>query len=336
MPAVWNGDLNELTNLLQTSMRLYTGRNLNLQNPLAHQNIPHNLWRYCIIGFFIFLQGVNAWHLRCALRKIWRIIGGLFVRKVGVEYYLIRFQIYHEFFRAVRQGSRAIMNDILMISVWHEGQDIRDINLTHVEMNVTIRGLNLEQFQDFDDIRGFVFHMGEIIAFDPPRYTENDTYEITFRVTMNVFNTLRSNTNANDGRGGINTLTFDYHDLPYNFCIFCRRLGHRQDDCARYMQAQNLIQNGYPLPAPPVLYPPVQPPNVDMGDEDDEFGFLANEDGFSSTNSSKNSSHTNQTEVSIHDHDDAISPVISEELLMKIKRPDTPPIVVNPHQWDEY
>ncbi|KAI3872795.1 hypothetical protein MKX03_018998, partial [Papaver bracteatum] len=96
--------------------------------------------------------------------------------------------------------------------------------------------------------------------------------------------------------GGINTLTFDYHDLPYNFCIFCRRLGHRQDDCARYMQDQNLIQNGYPLPAPPALYPPVQPPNIDMGDADDEFGFLANEYGFSSTNNSNNSAHTNQTE----------------------------------------
>lgn len=144
MPAIWNSDLSELTNMLQHSMRLDTGRNINLQNPLAHENVPHNLWRYCIIGVFFSLHGVNARHLRCALKKIWRIRGGMSVRQAGMEYYLIRFQIYHEFVRVIRQGIRAIMNDIFMLSVWHEGQDIREIILTHVEMNITIRGLNIE------------------------------------------------------------------------------------------------------------------------------------------------------------------------------------------------
>ncbi|XP_026411883.1 uncharacterized protein LOC113307648 [Papaver somniferum] len=338
MPAVWNGDLAELTNLLQTSMRLDTNRNLNLQNPAAHQNVPHNLWRYCIIGFFFSLHGANAWHLICALRKIWRIRGGLSVRQAGVEYYLIRFQIYHEFVRAVRQGSRAIMNDIFMMSVWHEDQDIREIILTHVELNITIRGLNLEQLQDFDDIRGFVFNMGEIIAFDPPRLTENGSYAMTVRLTMNVFNTLRENTIADDGRGGLNTLTFEYHDLPHNFCEFCRRLGHKQEDCGQYMQAQNLVQHGYQLPTPPALYPPLHPSDAYMadfmGDADDEFDFLAN-DNDSSTNNN-NSTATNQMEINIHDHDDAISSVTSEELLVKIKKPNSPPFVVNPHQWDEF
>ncbi|KAI3896362.1 hypothetical protein MKX03_017508, partial [Papaver bracteatum] len=167
--------------------------------------------------------------------------------------------------------------------------------------------LNLEQLQDFDDIRGFVYHMGEIIAFDPPRFKKNGLYDMTVRLTMNVFNTLRENTLADDRRGGINTLTFVYHDLPYNFCVFCQRLGHRKDDCARYMKAQNLFQHGYPLPTPPALYPPLHPPDNNMGDVNDEFGFLADKDGFSSTNNNNNSVNTTQMEINIHDHDDAIS-----------------------------
>ncbi|KAI3839731.1 hypothetical protein MKW98_010036 [Papaver atlanticum] len=70
-------------------------------------------------------------------------------------------------------------------------------------MNITIRRLNLEQLQDFDDIRGYVYHMGEIIAFDPPRLIENETYAMTVRLTMNVFSILRAHTLADDGRGGI-------------------------------------------------------------------------------------------------------------------------------------
>ncbi|KAI3906392.1 hypothetical protein MKW92_052232 [Papaver armeniacum] len=72
-----------------------------------------------------------------------------------------------------------------------------------------------------------------------------------------------------------------------------------------------------------------------MGDADDEFGFLAN-DNDSSTSNKNNSAATNQTEINIHDHDDAISPVTSKELLVKIKKPKSPPFVVNPHQWDEF
>lgn len=91
MPAVWNGDLDQLTNILQTSMRLDTDRNLNPQNPLAHQNVPHNLCRHYLIEGFFTLHGVNAWKLRCALRRIWSIRGGMSVRHAGIEYYLIRF-----------------------------------------------------------------------------------------------------------------------------------------------------------------------------------------------------------------------------------------------------
>lgn len=94
------------------------------------------------------------------------------MRHTGIEYYLIRFQLYHKFVRIVRHGSRTIMNDIFLMSVWHEDQDFRLINLTHDELNITIRGLTLEQLEDFDDIRGYVLPIGEIIAFDQPIYTQ--------------------------------------------------------------------------------------------------------------------------------------------------------------------
>ncbi|KAI3908202.1 hypothetical protein MKW98_029503, partial [Papaver atlanticum] len=99
------------------------------------------------------------------------------------------------------------------MSVWHEDQDIGQIILTHVELNITIRGLTLEQLEDFDDIRGYVYHMGDIIAFDQPIYTQQGTYEMTVRVTMNVFNTLRASTTADNGRGGLNTLTMTFHTI---------------------------------------------------------------------------------------------------------------------------
>lgn len=136
--------------------------------------------------------------------------------------------------------------------------------------------------------------MGEIIAFDPPRHTENGSYAMKVRVTMNVFNPLRAYTLADNGRGGINTLTFEYHDLPHNFCEFFRRLGHRQEDFAQYMQAQNLIQHGYPLPAPPALYPPVHQQADDaMGDADDELGVFDSDSDTPSPNNSHNSGNSN-------------------------------------------
>ncbi|KAI3878896.1 hypothetical protein MKX03_003017, partial [Papaver bracteatum] len=54
MPAIWNGDLDQLTHMLRASMRLDTSRNLNFQNPIAHQNVPHNLWRHYIIGGVLY------------------------------------------------------------------------------------------------------------------------------------------------------------------------------------------------------------------------------------------------------------------------------------------
>ncbi|KAI3924081.1 hypothetical protein MKW92_045281, partial [Papaver armeniacum] len=232
------------------------------------------------------------------------------------------------------------MNDIFMMSVWHENQDIREIILTHAELNITIRSLNLEKLQDFDDIIGFVFNMGEIIAFDPPRLTENRSYAMTVRLTMNVFNTLRENTIADDGRGGLNTLTFEYHNLPHNFYEFCRRLGHRQEDCGQYMQAQNLVQQGYHVPAPPAYIHRYihQMLTCQISWEMQMLSsasllMIYND---SSTNSSNNLDATNQMEISIHDHDEAISPVTFEELFVKIKKPKSPPFVVNPYQRDEF
>ncbi|RZC94365.1 hypothetical protein C5167_003929 [Papaver somniferum] len=345
MPAVWNGDLDQLTHMLQASMRLDTSRNLNIQNPNAHQNVPHNLWRYCLIAVFFTLHGVNAWHLRCALRKKWRVGGGMSVRQFEVEYYLIRFQIYHEFVRVVRHGSRAILNDIFMISVWHEDQDFRQINLTHVELNITIRGLTLEQLEDFDDVRGYVFHVGEIIAFDQPIYTQQGTYEMTVKVSMNIFNTLRENTIADNGRGGLNTLTFEYHDLPFIFCEFCRRLGHRHEDCAQNRQAQNLVQNGYQLPATPAMYPPLHQQEDDddmedlIGNADDEHGFFNDDSDTSSTSRSNHSAASNKYEISITDHNEAILPEEEKHIAginQEISLPLSPPYVVNPHLWDEF
>ncbi|KAI3905912.1 hypothetical protein MKW98_030487 [Papaver atlanticum] len=174
--------------MLQYSMRLDTGRNLNFnQDPNNQLNVPHDLWRRCIIRGFFSLHGVNAWHLRCALRRIWRIRGGFSVKQTGIEYYLIRFELYHEFVRVVRHASRAIMNDTFMLIVWYKGQPIREVHLTHVELNITIRGLTLEQLEDFDDVIGYVYDMGEIIAFDPPRLEDNGEYAMTVRVTMNIF-----------------------------------------------------------------------------------------------------------------------------------------------------
>ncbi|KAI3884709.1 hypothetical protein MKW92_004201, partial [Papaver armeniacum] len=268
---------------------------------------------------------------------IWRIRGGLSVKQTGIEYYLIRFEWYHEFVRVVRNGSRAIMNDTFMLSVWHEDQPISEVHLTHVELNITIRGLTVEQLEEFDDIRGYVYDMGEIIASDPPRLEDNELYAMTVRVTMNIFNTLRAATLADNGRGGINTLTFEYHDLPYNFCIFCRRLGHRQEACAQYLQAQNLIQRGYQLPAPPALYPPLHMEEHDgmenlEDDADDEHGLFASDND---SHSSHNSAATNKTEMNIRDYDEAIIPGDNEESPMKILKPDSPIFVANPHQWND-
>ncbi|KAI3848803.1 hypothetical protein MKX03_017851 [Papaver bracteatum] len=212
-------------------------------------------------------------------------------------------------------------------------------------MNITIRGLTLEQLEDFDDVRGYVFHIGEIIAFDQPVYTQQGTYEMTVRISMNIFNTLRESTVADNGKGGLNTLTFEYHELPYNFCEFCRRLGQRHEDCAQYRQAQNLVQNGYQLPAPPGLYPPLhqQPNDEDMeelnGNADDKLGFFHDGNDTSSTNSSTQSVASNKSEISISDHNEAILPEEDKNIAdsnPEITPPLSPPYVVNPLLWDEF
>ncbi|KAI3921705.1 hypothetical protein MKW98_016561 [Papaver atlanticum] len=199
------------------------------------------------------------------------------------------------------------------------------------------KGLQSSQ-SGFYNLIVFPFSVGLKYLFIKSNNVQNGAVGIDIQYSFPLAGKHWVFTLADNGRGGINTLTFEYHDLPHNFCEFCRRLGHRQEDCAQYMQAQNIIQHGYPLPAPPALYPPVhQQANDDMGDADNELGAFDSDSDISSPNNSHNSGNSNQTELSIHDDDDAISPVTSEELLLKIKRPNTPPIVViNPHQWDEY
>ncbi|KAI3881799.1 hypothetical protein MKX03_002813, partial [Papaver bracteatum] len=182
-----------------------------------------------------------------------------------------------------------------------------------------------------------MYDMGEIIAIDPPRLEENEQYAMTMRVTMNIFNNLRAEPLADNGRGGIKTLTFEYHDLPFNFYIFCHRLGHRQEACAQYLQAQNFIQRGYQLPAPLDLYPPLHMEEDDImenleDDADNEHGFFVSDND---SHSSHNSATTNKTEMNIRDYDEAIIPGDNEEIPMKIIKPNSPIFVVNPHQWDD-
>ncbi|KAI3883032.1 hypothetical protein MKX03_003457 [Papaver bracteatum] len=162
---------------------------------------------------------------------------------------------------------------------------------------------------------------------------------MTARVTMNVFNTLRESTIADNVRGGLNTLTFEYHDLPHFFCEFCRRLGHRHEDCAQYMQAQNLVQHGYQLPAPLALYPSLHPHEYDDMHPDNEQGLFADDSDSSSTNSSNGSVPSNQSERSIKDHNEAIIPNESENsegMTLNFNAPPSPPFIVNPHLWDEF
>ncbi|RZC61466.1 hypothetical protein C5167_023216 [Papaver somniferum] len=75
-------------------------------------------------------------------------------------------------------------------------------------------------------------------------------------------------THAENGRGGVNYLSFEYHGLPYSFCCFCRRLRHHQDECADYLQAQLLVQHERAI-----LYPPeFQPPLLVSEDEMEDSG----------------------------------------------------------------
>ncbi|RZC58037.1 hypothetical protein C5167_005337 [Papaver somniferum] len=75
-------------------------------------------------------------------------------------------------------------------------------------------------------------------------------------------------TDADDGRGGINYLSFEYHGLPYLFCCFCHQLRHRQVERADYLQAQQLVQH-----EPAILFPPeFQPPLLVSEDETEDSG----------------------------------------------------------------
>ncbi|KAI3892991.1 hypothetical protein MKX03_008989 [Papaver bracteatum] len=160
---------------------------------------------------------------------------------------------------------------------------------------------------------------------------------MTVRVTMNIFNTLRASTIADNRRGGLNTLTFEYHDLPYNFCEFCRRLGHRHEDCAQYMQPQNLVKNGYQMPALPALYSPLHQQDDDdmddfMGNADADHGLFADD---SDTSNNTHSVASNNTEINISDHNEVIIPEESKDttcISQEIPPPPSPPYVVNPHQ----
>lgn len=162
---------------------------------------------------------------------------------------------------------------------------------------------------------------------------------MTVRVTTNVFNTLRASTIADNGRGGLNTLTFEYHDLSHFFCEYCRRLGHRHEDCAQYKQAQNLVQHGYQLPSPLALYPPLHPHEDDDMIADSEQGLFDDDSDSSSTNSNNGSVPSNQSKRSIKDHNEAIiqnESEVSEGMTLNFNSPPSPPIIVNPHLWDEF
>lgn len=79
---------------------------------------------------------------------------------------------------------------------------------------------------ELDDIRGSVAHMGEIVAYDSPRQAEKGLLSMRIHLTMDVCHPLHPGTDADNGRGGINYLSFGYHGLPYLYCCFCIRIGH--------------------------------------------------------------------------------------------------------------
>ncbi|KAI3908201.1 hypothetical protein MKW98_029502, partial [Papaver atlanticum] len=98
------------------------------------------------------------------------------------------------------------------------------------------------------------------------------------------------------------------------------------------------------LPAPPALYPPLHQHEDDdmddlLGNAYDEQGVFVDDSDNSSTNSSNISTTSNQSEISIKDHNEAIIPNENEELEGKnlnFQTPSSPPIIVNPYQWDDF
>ncbi|KAI3994749.1 hypothetical protein MKX01_037300 [Papaver californicum] len=209
------------------------------------------------------------------------------------------------------------MGDTLMLRVWDNGQDIYEIILTNVEINLTIIGLTRKQAELPSNIRGYVERLGEVVVFDNPRQTSDGSYTIIIRVSANIHELLRDGTNANDGRGGINWLSFEYHGLPYKFCIFCRRLGHKQEECNDYIQAQNLVQYEQDLAYPQGMFHHFYAQQGNMVDIDSEDELDTDNDSDSESdedNGTDNSAITHHTVISTPDYNEVIAPSSDEEV----------------------
>ncbi|KAI3983801.1 hypothetical protein MKX01_011509 [Papaver californicum] len=122
----------------------------------VHQAATQLLWQNCLVGGFLSTNNVNSFKLKRLLIFLWKIRGGFSIRRVGFEYYLLRFELNHKLVRVFIQESRAVMGDTFMLRLLDDGQDIYEIILTNMEINLTISELTREQAELPSNIMGYV------------------------------------------------------------------------------------------------------------------------------------------------------------------------------------
>lgn len=150
---------------------------------------------------------------------------------------MVRFERDYEMCRVLAVATRKIFGDLFYTRKWERTENLVTWSPDTEMFFITIHNLTPAQV-DSENLRRYLACMGEITSFSYPVPKANGTYYITVRAFIRYKQRLRFSVRAENEMGFYNTINFELHNFPNNFCGFCNLIGHKLQNCAEFVIAQ--------------------------------------------------------------------------------------------------
>lgn len=75
--------------------------------------------------------------------------------------------------------------------------------------------------------------MEDITSFSYPVRRANERFSITVKASIRIRQSLTFTVRDENELGNTNDLTFQFHNLPNNFCGYCNLIGHKVGNCEK-------------------------------------------------------------------------------------------------------
>ncbi|RZC61919.1 hypothetical protein C5167_023663 [Papaver somniferum] len=216
----------------------------------------------------------NRWRdgsrVRCAFSYRWFIEGGLSVSKFSQFYYLIKFEFLHEMLRVLEQGTRVIYGDIFMLHPWNPYLNPETFSLDSENFEIILHNLLPEQTQ-YIHLRNNTSILGELIDYSNPITSHSGYNNMYVKLRINLYQPLVFGTRARNADDEVNSIVFQFLELPRLLCNYCHKLGHLTQHCIDiYLLTHRRRQSPPPvqLAAHQILHAPPPSPEDNYSEEE--------------------------------------------------------------------